>query len=50
VLDEVPKDPRAWRPQCKVIDVSVQGLLHSKDELGHGAKSPPQAEFPAFTI
>jgi hypothetical protein len=50
MLYEVTNDHRAWRPHFKVINVTVQGLHHSKDELCHGPKSPPQAEFRAFTI
>ena len=38
LLDEVTEKHGAWRKR-HVVDVAVQGLVHSKDELGHAAKS-----------
>src|SRR5947209_4519933 len=32
---------RAW-PKRHVVDIAVQGLVHSKDKLRHATKSPPQ--------
>ena len=41
VLHEVTKE-RGTRPHFQVVDVAVQGLVHSEDELRHAAESPPQ--------
>ena len=41
VLYEMTKERRAW-PHFKMVDVAVQGLVHSKDDLRHATKSPPQ--------
>ena len=41
VLYEVTKE-RGTRPHFQVVDVAVQGLVHSEDELRHAAESPPQ--------
>ena len=41
MLYEVTKERGAW-PHFKMVDVAIQGLLHSIDELCHGTKSPPQ--------
>src|SRR5262249_58032119 len=41
LLDEVTKERRAW-PEFQMVDVAIQGLVHSIDELRHGTKSPPQ--------
>jgi hypothetical protein len=40
LLNEVTKERGAWRWQRHVVDVAVQGLVHSKDELRHPTKSP----------
>jgi hypothetical protein len=36
-----PREHRAWRKR-HVVDIAVQGLVHSKDKLRHATKSPPQ--------
>ncbi len=41
LLYEVTKERRAW-PKFQMVDVAIQGLVHSIDELCHGTKSPPQ--------
>src|SRR5262249_27250155 len=41
LLDEVTKERRAW-PKFQMVDVAIQGLVHSIDELCHGTESPPQ--------
>src|SRR5882724_7779920 len=35
-------EERGACPHFQVVDVAVQGLVHSKDELSHATKSPPQ--------
>jgi hypothetical protein len=42
LLYPVTKEQGARRRKCRVVvvDVAVQGLVHSKDELRHAAKSP----------
>jgi putative ABC transport system substrate-binding protein len=42
VLYPVTKE-RGACPHFQVVDVAVQGLVHSEDELRHATKSPPQA-------
>src|ERR687889_450095 len=42
LLDEVAEERGAWRKR-HMVDVTVQGLVHSKDELRHATKSPPKA-------
>ena len=41
MLYEVTKERGAW-PHFPVVDVAVQGLRQSEDELRHAAKSPPK--------
>src|ERR1700747_2926634 len=41
LLYEVTKERRAW-PKFQMVDVAIQGLVHSIDELCHGTKFPPQ--------
>src|SRR5271163_4837239 len=41
LLCPVTKERGVW-PQFQVVDIAVQGLVHSEDELRHGAKPPPQ--------
>jgi hypothetical protein len=41
LLYEVTKERRAW-PKFQMVDVAIQGLVHSKDEFRHATKSPPQ--------
>ena len=41
MLYEVTKERGAW-PHFQVVDVAVQGLRQSEDELRHAAKSPPE--------
>ena len=41
VLYEVTKERGAW-PHFQVVDVAVQGLRQTEDELRHAAKSPPE--------
>ena len=41
LLDEVTEEHGVW-PHFLVVDVAVQGLVHSEDELRHAAKSPRQ--------
>src|SRR6202045_3094020 len=41
VLYPVTKE-RGACPHFQVVDVAVQGLVHSEDELRHATKSPPQ--------
>jgi hypothetical protein len=41
VLYEVMKERGAW-PHFQMVDVAVQGLRQSEDELRHAAKSPPK--------
>jgi hypothetical protein len=41
LLYEVAKERRAW-VKFQMVDVAIQGLVHSIDELCHGTKSPPQ--------
>src|SRR6185503_18329680 len=36
LVDEVAEERRAWR-KCHMVDVAVQGLVHSKHELRHPA-------------
>src|SRR5215475_9735087 len=40
-LDEVTKERGTWR-KFLVVDIAVQGLVHSEDDLRHVAKSPSQ--------
>ena len=42
LLDEVAEERGAWRKR-HMVDVAVQRLVHSEDELRHAAKSPPWA-------
>ena len=39
---EVAKERWARRAKFLVVDVAVQGLVHSEDELSHATKSPPR--------
>src|SRR5262249_9137807 len=39
---EVAKKRWARRRKFLVVDVAVQGLVHSEDELSHATKSPPR--------
>jgi hypothetical protein len=39
LLDEVAEERGAWRKR-HMVDIAVQGLVHSKDDLCHAAKSP----------
>src|SRR5213082_1320430 len=39
LLYEVTKERRAW-PKFEMVDVAIQGLVHSKDKLRHATKSP----------
>src|SRR6202163_4542259 len=41
VHDPVTKE-RGACPHFQVVDVAVQGLVHSEDELRHATKSPSQ--------
>jgi hypothetical protein len=41
LLDEVAKE-RGARHKFLVVDIAIQGLVHSKDELRHAAKPPAQ--------
>jgi len=41
LLNEVTKERGAWRKR-HVVDVAVQRLVHSKDELRHPTKSPSE--------
>jgi hypothetical protein len=41
LLYEVTKENRAWH-HFKVVDVAVQGLVHSKDGACHATAAPPQ--------
>src|SRR5262249_45207523 len=43
VLEEVVKERVRRRPQREVIDVAVEGLLHSEDELRHRITAFPLA-------
>src|SRR5450755_2062095 len=42
LLGEVTKE-RGTRRKFLVVDIAVQGLVQSEDELRHATKSPPQA-------
>src|SRR6476659_8950777 len=41
LLDEVTKERETWR-KFLVVDIAVEGQVHSEDELSHATKSPPQ--------
>src|SRR5208282_4007700 len=41
LLYEGTKERRAW-PKFQMVDVAIQRLVHSIDELCHGTKSPPR--------
>src|SRR5665213_4038262 len=41
LLYEVTKERRA-RSERQMVDVAIQGLVHSKDEFRHATKSPLQ--------
>jgi len=39
MLYEVPKERHTW-PEFQMVDVAIQGLIHSIDEFCHGTSSP----------
>jgi hypothetical protein len=41
LLDEVTKEHGAWL-KFLMVDIAVQGHVHSEDDLRHAAKSPSQ--------
>src|SRR5262245_51264177 len=43
---EVAKERWARRAKFLVVDVAIQGLVHSEDELSHATKSPPRFRIP----
>ena len=47
LLDEVAKERGAWRER-HMVDVAVQGLVHSEHELSHTTSFPHAAHPRAF--
>jgi hypothetical protein len=47
MLDEVTEECGSWRPKRHMVDVTVQGLIQSEDELRHATKIsiPRSAEY-----
>src|SRR5678816_551011 len=42
LLDEVAEERGAWRKR-QMVDVAIQGLVHSEDEPGHSTSFPHAA-------